>query len=222
MPERGRYTPLTREEAVSTQLRLRDRCIRERVLDTREIRIVAGADAAYSYNRIFGAIVCVSFPDGEILEHAVQDCPLAFPYIPGLFAFRELPSLVAAFHHLTILPDIILAEGHGYAHPRRFGLASHLGVVLDVPSIGVAKNLLTGIAEEPGPERRSMAPVMEHDEVLGVAIRSKESARPVYVSAGHKTDLAQAVTVVLQMTGNFRMPDPLIAADRLARQARNA
>jgi len=219
MPRTNSF-PATESEGISVQLRLRSRCDFRSTIDTKGIRNICGADAAYGPGRVFGAMVCVSYPDGKILNRAVEDVPLTFPYIPGLFAFRELPVLKITYQSLGAYPDLLIAEGHGYAHPRRFGLASHLGVVLDVPTIGVAKNPLVGKVQEPGQERGSVSEIMDGGEVIGMAVRTKHGARPVYVSKGYRTDLDLALEVVLTLTGDNRMPSPLVYADRLSRTAR--
>jgi len=219
MPALNR-SPATEEEAISVQLSLRRRCETRSLIDARSIHSVAGADAAYGREQVFGALVCMSFPDRKILDQAVGQAPLTFPYIPGLFAFRELPVLQTTFQNLGTRPDLLIAEGHGYAHPRRFGLASHLGVVLDVPTIGVAKNPLTGEVREPGPDRGSVSEIIDADEVIGMAVRTKPGARPVYVSRGFGTRLGLAVEIVLGLSGDHRMPEPLVLADRLARRKR--
>ena len=214
-------SPSTEIEAISIQMRLRRQCAPGRLIDTGSIKIVAGTDAAYSSGRVFGAMVCVSYPAGEIVDQAAVNAPITFPYIPGLFAFRELPVLENTYPHLGTKPDLLIVEGHGYAHPRRFGLASHLGVVLGVPTIGVAKKPLIGEMQEPGLEKGSVSEILDGGEVIGMAVRTKCGARPIYVSKGCGTDLAQAVEIVACLTGNHRMPDPLIYADRLARKARS-
>ena len=219
MPAQNR-SPVTEEEAISLQLSLRRRCENRNPLDAGSIQIVAGADAAYTKTRIFGAMVCVSYPEIEIIAESVAEAPVSFPYIPGLFAFRELPVLEACWPGLGKKPDLVIVEGHGYAHPRRFGLASHLGVVLDVPTIGVAKKILVGSVQDPGQERGSVCRIMEDDEVIGTAVRTREGSKPVYVSRGCGTDLAQAQEIVLGLTPDHRMPAPLVCADRLCRRQR--
>ena len=184
---------------------------------------VAGLDAAYSTDggTVFGAAAVLVSPSLGFVEGATAAVPATFPYIPGLFAFREGPALLAALDRLTCRPDLLMVHGHGIAHPRRCGIASHLGVVTGIPSVGVADTLLCGEAGETGASRGSAAPVTEKGEVIGCAVRTRAGARPVYVSPGHLIDLAGAVRVVLQTSPRFRTPDPLRAAHRLAVLARN-
>lgn len=184
--------------------------------------LVAGLDAAYSRNGAtgYGAAVLFSFPDLEQVGEAWAECEVRFPYIPGLFAFREGPALCAALEALDRPPDLILVHGHGTAHPRRCGIASHLGVLLGIPSIGVADHLLVGDVGEPATERGAAAPVRVEGEVVGWAVRTRAGVRPVYVSPGHLVGHAAAVELVLAMSRGYRRPEPLRAAHRLAVLAR--
>lgn len=208
-------------EAKKIQEMLRHRCIFERTIDAGEIRHVAGADAAYSQDTIYAAVVVMTFPGLDVVEQTctVQEIPL--PYIPGLLSFREGPAIAEAFYSLTTVPDLILINGHGYAHPKRIGIASHVGVILDVPSIGVAQRLLTGTAAMPGAERGSTELIFDNNEIIGMAVRTVEDAKPVFVSAGHKMDLAQAVDLVLKTTITHRLTEPIWHADWLSRHCRN-
>ncbi len=208
-------------EAGKIQEMLRHRCSFERSIGAGEIRYVAGADAAYSQNTIYAAVVVMTFPSLDVVEKTCTVQEIPFPYIPGLLSFREGPAIADAFYHLTTVPDLILINGHGYAHPKRIGIASHVGVVLDVPSIGVAQRLLTGNAVMPGAGRGSMAPVLDNNETIGMAVRTVADAKPVFVSAGHRVDLAQAVDLALKTTRTHRLTEPVWHADRLSRQCRN-
>ena len=208
-------------DAVRIQDMLRHRCIVERTIDTGEIRRIAGAVAAYDGDVVYAAIVVLTFPGLEVVEKTCTVCTAPFPYIPGLFSFREGPAILEAFGTLTTVPDLIFIHGHGYAHPRRFGIASHVGVVLDVPSIGVAQNLLTGSAPSPAAGRGSSEPVCDGSEVIGMAVRTAEGSKPVFVSVGHKVDLDQAVAMVLKTTVPHRTTEPLWQAGQLSRQCRD-
>lgn len=208
-------------DAVRIQEMLRHHCIVGRTIDIGEIRHVAGADAAYDGGSVYAAIVVLTFPGLEVVEKTCAVCRVPFPYIPGLFSFREGPAILEAFGTLTTDPDLIFIHGHGYAHPRRFGIASHIGVVLDVPSIGVARHLLTGTAVSPATGRGSSEPVWEKSEVIGMSVRTVEGSKPVFVSVGHKLDLDQAVAMVLKTTVTHRTTEPLWQADLLSRQCRN-
>jgi deoxyribonuclease V len=162
----------------------------------------------------------MGYPAQEVLCSSTGRTSAVFPYLTGLFAFREAPAILSALENLQCAFDVIFLHGHGYAHPRRFGMASHLGVLIDRPSIGVADHLLVGRADVPGPRRGDQTPVMEGEEIIGMAVRTKEGSRPVYVSVGHRSDLSQAVELVLMTTGEHRMPEPVRLAHRMAREHR--
>ncbi|NVO67538.1 deoxyribonuclease V [Methanofollis tationis] len=183
--------------------------------------LVAGLDAAYARDgrTVFGAAALLAFPSLELVEGAWAACETAFPYIPGLFAFREGAALVAALDKLTHAPDLLIVDGHGVAHPRRCGIASHIGVVTGIPSIGVAKHLLCGTAAMPDEVRGSTAPMIENGETIGCAVRTAAGVRPVYVSVGHRTGLAAAVRLVLALSDGYRVPEPIRAAHALAARA---
>ena len=208
-------------EAGKIQEMLRHRCIFERTIDAGEIRHVAGADAAYAQDTIYAAIVVMTFPSLDVVEKTCTVKEIPFPYIPGLLSFREGPAIAEAFYSLNTVPDLLLINGHGYAHPKRIGIASHVGVVLDVPSIGVAGRLLTGNVAMPGAGRGSTEPVLDKNEIIGMAVRTVEDVKPVFVSAGHKVDLAQAVDIALKTTLIHRITEPIWHADLLSRQCRN-
>jgi deoxyribonuclease V len=205
------------EKAIGAQLRLRKRWRPGRVINTDHIRRIAGLDAAYSCGTTHAAAVCLTYPDLDVVETAVAEVQTRFPYIPGLLAFREGPALLRAFHRLQAIPDMILVNGHGIAHPRRFGMASQIGVILDIPSVGIARRLVTGTAGLPGCLRGACSPIMDGDEIIGMAVRTRTGVKPVYVSIGHRTDLDQAVEVVLATTGRYRIPEPLRKAHEQAK-----
>ena len=208
-------------EAPEIQEMLRQHCICERTIDICEIRYVAGADAAYDQDMIYAAVVVMKFPGLEVVEKACSVQEARFPYIPGLLSFREGPAILEAFSTLTAVPDLIFMNGHGYAHPKRFGLACHVGLLLDVPSIGVAKRLLIGEAAQPGAARGSTEPVLDKSEIIGMAVRTVQDAKPVFVSAGHKVDLPQAVDMALKTTILHRITEPVWHADQVSRQCRD-
>jgi len=208
-------------EALRIQEMLRHHCILERTIDICEIRYVAGADAAYDQDTIYAAIVVMKFPGLEVVEKTCSVQEVSFPYIPGLLSFREGPALLDAFSSLITVPDLIFMNGHGYAHPKRFGLASHVGLLLDIPSVGVAKRLLIGEVALPGAACGSTEPVLDSGEIIGRAVRTVKDAKPVFVSAGHKVDLAQAVDMALKTTRIHRITEPVWHADHLSRQFRD-
>jgi len=155
-----------------------------------------------------GAVVVLSYPELAVVETQVVQGRLVFPYIAGLLSFRESPLILAACEKLSIIPDLILVDGQGIAHPRRFGLASHLGLFWDTPTIGCAKSLLCGSHEVPGIEPGSYAEVIDRGETIGVALRTKLGVKPVYVSIGHKIDLETAVHWVMKCCRGYRLPEP--------------
>jgi deoxyribonuclease V len=146
-----------------------------------------------------------------------------FPYVPGYLSFREVPPLLAAFEGLERPPDLVLVDGHGRAHPRRFGIACHLGVLLDLPTVGCAKSRLVGAHREPGPRRGATTRLVDGDEVIGVVLRTRPGAKPVYVSVGHRVSLSRARSLVLRLAPRYRLPEPIRAAhaevNRLRREA---
>lgn len=211
-------------DASEIQDTLRHCCIYKRAISTESIRHIAGADAAYAGDRVCAAVVVLTFPGLSIVEKACAIQKVTFPYIPGLLSFREGPAVLDAFFRLKTAPDVLIVNGHGAAHPKRFGIASHLGLILEIPSIGIAQRLLTGSAGFPGTQRGSVQPVLDRCGVIGMAVRTKEGSKPVFVSAGHKTDLDQAVEVALRTTAGHRITEPVWHADRVSRgcMAKNA
>jgi len=180
-------------------------------------RMVAGVDISVNGWAKTGtaAVVVLSYPELEPVEMKVVTDTLNFPYVPGLLSFREAPLILAACEELAATPDLIMVDGQGIAHPRRMGLASHMGLFLDIPTIGCAKSRLCGSHDEPGNERGSYAELLDNGEVIGAVVRTRTGVKPVYVSTGHKIDLESAVAVVLGCCRGYRLPEPT----RLAHQA---
>jgi deoxyribonuclease V len=201
---------LARARALQETLRGR---VREEPLRGR-LRLVAGADASWSRESpwLFAAVVVLALPGLEVVETAGVRARARFPYVPGYLSFRELPAVLAAFERLRAVPDLIVYGGHGRAHPRRFGIASHLGVVLDLPTVGCAKSPLVGSFREPGARRGAHAPLVHEGERIGSALRTREGAKPVFVSVGHRVTLADARRLVLRLAPRFRLPEPIRAA----------
>ena len=208
--------PRTVAEARVVQERLRDRVITDH--RRRRIRTVAGADVGFEQNGAVAraAVVVLDFPSLELLEHAVVRRKTRFPYVPGYLSFREVPVVLAALARLKRKPDIVLCDGQGYAHPRRFGLACHLGVVTNLPTIGVAKSRLIGTHEPVPPEKGAWVPLMDGDEQIGVVLRTRTRVAPLYVSVGHRVGLEQAIEIVLACTPKYRLPETTRQAHRLA------
>jgi len=203
------------EEALALQRRLRPLVRQQGTLTPEAVHTVAGIDVSYGeVGR--AAVVVLSFPQLEVGEEGVVERPVGFPYVPGLLSFREGPLALAALERVQTRPDVLIFDGQGYAHPRRLGLASHLGVYLDMPSIGCAKSRLIGTYAEPGPNIGDRSPLVHHGEVVGVALRTKPRTNPLFVSAGHKLDLETAVAIVLRCLRGYRLPEPTRLADRRA------
>ena len=176
-----------------------------------EPRFIAGADISASRARSLatGAVVVMAYPALELVEVKKVNAPLAFPYIPGLLSFRESPLVLAVCEKLTVTPDLLLVDGQGLAHPRRLGLACHLGLFLDTPTIGCAKSRLCGHHDIPGEEAGSYAELIDNGETIGAALRTKPDTKPVYVSIGHKIDLETAICWVMNCCRGYRLPEPL-------------
>lgn len=181
------------------------------------VRFIAGLDAAFSKDDklCFGAVVLWDMNLQCVIEQHTACRQLAFPYIPGLLSFREVPVLLLALKKLSRTPDVLMCDGQGMAHPRRFGLACHLGVLCDLPSIGCAKSRLIGTHAEPGRLQGSRAPLLDGTEVIGSVLRTQTGIRPVYVSIGHKIDLPGAEQIVLACATRYRLPEPTRLADQL-------
>ena len=173
-------------------------------------RFIAGVDISVDREKgtATGAVVVLSYPELELAETKVVNGKLDFPYVPGLLSFRESPLILTVCEKLTLTPDLILVDGQGMAHPRRMGLACHLGLFLNTPTIGCAKSRLCGSHEEPGAEMGSYTEVIEGGEVIGVALRTRPGVKPVYVSTGHKVDLQTAIRRVLECCRGYRLPEP--------------
>jgi deoxyribonuclease V len=202
-------------EAVAIQESLRQRLRLEPLHGP--VTMVAGADVAYSgaSHRMFAAVVVVTLPSLKKVETATAVSRARFPYIPGLFTFREVPPLLKAFKRLKTKPDALLFDGHGLAHPRRFGLACHAGLLLGAPAVGCAKSRLVGTHGAVGASRGSAADLTLDGATVGAVLRTRPGVKPVYVSPGYLVDLESAVALVLATTGRFRIPEPI----RLAHQA---
>jgi deoxyribonuclease V len=174
-------------------------------------QFIAGADISTERGQEMAtaAVVVLNYPELKLVETKIIEYRLGFPYIPGLLSFRESPLILTACEQLTITPDLILVDGQGLAHPRRFGIASHLGLLLDTPTIGCAKSRLCGTHRPPEAETGSYADIIDKGEIIGVALRTRPGTNPLYVSIGHKVDLATAIRWVLNCCRGYRIPEPL-------------
>ncbi len=162
------------------------------------------------------AVALFRLPELTPVEYRLAFQPVRFPYVPGLLSFRELPVVLEALEGLSRLPDLLLCDGMGIAHPRRLGIAAHLGLVTDLPSIGVGKSRLTGSYQEPGPAKGDWSPLLDGDERIGSVLRTRPGVKPLFVSPGHRTDHDDAIAWVLRTTTRYRLPEPIRFADRLA------
>lgn len=207
---------LSPKEAIAVQRQLAGLVEREDRFGP--ITRVAGIDVGYEDGGATtrAAVVVLAFPGLALLEQVVARLPTRFPYVPGLLSFREGPAVLAALAQLAAPPDLMLYDGQGIAHPRRLGIASHLGVLLDIPSIGVAKSRLTGTHAEPGPEKGDWAPLLDKGETIGAVLRSRRGVAPLYISTGHRVSLATAIALVLACTPRYRLPETTRQAHHLA------
>ncbi|MFN3821679.1 MAG: endonuclease V, partial [bacterium] len=203
------------------------------------VDIIAGVDTAsiprffnrfrQSSEQVMVAVVVLwSVSKKEIISHSFATCPAPFPYVPGLLGFRELPAIISAFENLSYSPEALIVDGHGIAHPRRFGIASHLGLILNLPTIGCAKSRLCGQGAEPGLYRSDWVPLYPDEKVetsegnsshpIGAIVRTRQGVKPVYVSPGHRCNLSSAIRLVLYSAVRFRIPEPIRWAHRLANE----
>lgn len=207
--------------AVAIQLELRGKLILEDRLP-RDIRVVAGADISCTRgdDRVYAAVVLLDVESLDVVEEATYCGRTPFPYIPGLLSFREGPALLQAFGQLRGRPDAVLFDGQGIAHPRGFGLAAHLGLILDTPAIGCAKTRLTGSFEEPGMRRGQCSPLVHDGRAIGSVLRTKDRVKPVFVSPGHRVGHERAVEIVLRCSRRYRIPEPTRQAHILVNKIR--
>jgi deoxyribonuclease V len=206
---------VTPREAVAIQRDLAEH-VRFEPLPT-TIETVAGVDVSVREDRVRAALVVLALPDLEVVDRATWEGPVVFPYVPGLLSFREMPAVLPALEQLTVEPDVYILDAQGYAHPRRFGLACHLGVLLDKPAFGVAKSRLVGRHDEPGVEKGERSPLVHRDEVIGRVVRTRAKVKPVFVSVGHRATLDDAVELTLRLATRFKLPMPTHRAHRLSK-----
>lgn len=204
-------------EAINLQRELATRLVLEDRFG--EIHVVAGVDMAINEGNGMAraAVVLFSFPDLTVLEKHVYEEPLRMAYVPGLLSFRELPCVLGAIQQLKQKPDLIMADGQGLAHPRRLGIASHLGLWLDTPTIGCAKSILVGKHEPVGDAVGDWSPMIYHHETIGAALRTRVKVKPMYISQGHKISLASSIKYVLACGKGYRLPETTRQADKLSK-----
>ena len=200
---------------MALQKQLTDQVVSENRMG--KVTTVAGIDVGQQNDIAQAAVVVLNFPDLEIKEVAIARRRVQFPYIPGLLSFREGPVLLDAFDKLAVMPDLLIFDGQGRAHPRRLGIASHIGLLTGLPSIGCAKSRLCGQHHEPGPQRGSHVPLIDNGEVIGAVLRTRTGVKPVYVSVGHNIDLDTSIEYVLACCRKYRLPETTRQAHRLAK-----
>jgi deoxyribonuclease V len=203
-------------EAKTLQIQLAEKVITQTTFDPSAVQTVAGVDVGFKGDLARAAVVVLSFPDLEPVDYALAEVPVTFPYVPGLLAFREGPSVLAALEQLATWPDLFIFDAQGLAHPRRLGLASHMGVILDWPSIGCAKSRLTGLHEEPGDAVGDWVPLIDAGETIGAVVRSRVAVKPLYISIGHRVDLPTAQDFVLRCSQGYRLPETTRYAHKVA------
>lgn len=208
--------PTTIEEARDSQLQLKDKVICRNELA--EVHLVAGVDVGFEKNGAItrAAVAVLDFPGLSLCEQSIVREKTRFPYVPGYLSFRETPAILQALEQLSVDPDLILCDGQGLAHPRRFGIACHLGVLTGIPVIGVAKSRLIGDYDEPGEKKGCWSPLIHKDENIGAVLRTRDHVKPLFISIGHKVDLPTSINYVLRCTTRYRLPETTRWAHKLA------
>lgn len=181
---------------------------------------IAAVDAAFSGENVIGAVCVYSYPELTSCEEAYAVTEGYFPYVPGYLSFREGPAIIESLKKVKIEPDLVLFDGQGIAHPKGLGIASHIGVILDKPTIGCAKSRLVGEYKEPGYQKGDYSPLRYNGKTVGVVLRTKDKVNPLFVSPGHRIDLKSSVEIILKCTGKYRIPDPLRRADILSKETK--
>lgn len=212
---------LDEEEALEIQRTLSKKVLREDKIN--DVNLVAGVDVAYekSGDNLVATVVVLEADSLELVETVISRSSTQFPYLPGLFSFRELPPLIDAFSKLQCSPDLVVCDGQGIAHPRRFGMACHLGVIFDIPTIGCGKTKLIGKYEELSLERGSFSDIIDDEEIIGRALRSQHAIKPIYVSVGHRISLSTATNWILKLSPKYRLPETTRIADQVVKAALN-
>lgn len=209
--------PQSLEEAIAIQESLRNQIITEDQLPE-SIQYVGGVDMGFEADGTISraAVAVLSFPDLQVVETTLARRPTTFPYIPGFLSFREIPAVLDALEKVKIMPNLILCDGQGIAHPRRLGIASHLGLLINIPTIGAAKSLLIGKHEEVPETKGSWQPLIHKGETIGAVLRTRTGVKPLYISSGHRVSLTTAIDYVLRCTTKYRLPETTRIADKLA------
>ncbi len=182
-------------------------------------RTIAGVDACFSKRTVFAVASLFTYPGLEHLEDVIAEERAGFPYVPGFLSFREGPAIIAALKKLRTRPDVVLCDGQGVAHPRGLGIASHLGVILNISTVGCAKSRLVGEFDDPGPCKGDWKPLYFRGRKIGAVLRTRDKIRPLFISPGHRIDLSSSITVVLHAVLSYRLPEPIRRADHISRMA---
>ncbi|MGQ9705846.1 MAG: deoxyribonuclease V [bacterium] len=182
------------------------------------IKIIGGIDTSYKKNNVLSAICIMNIISGEVIEKNIGIFKKGFPYVPTYLAFREVPAIIKAIDTLKHIPDIFLIDGHGICHPRRVGIASHIGVVLGIPTVGVAKSHLIGDFNEPGSDKGMYSPIKINDDIVGFVFRSRTGVKPIFISPGHLIDLESTLKIVEKSLNKYRIPEPLRCAHIFAQK----
>jgi deoxyribonuclease V len=206
------------EQAIALQTKLASRVIRKSRIRPDDIAAVAGVDAGYCNDKAYAAVVVLNLTDLKVLEKAVTAKTISFPYVSGMLAFREGPVILDALGKLKSPPDLLMIDGQGIAHPRRFGIASHIGLLTDIPSIGCAKTRLLGDYEKPQRTRGSISYLTDGEETIAAVVRTRTAVKPVFVSIGHLMDLNDSIQIILKSCRGYRLPEPIRRADHLSRE----
>lgn len=209
---------VTAAEAIALQKQMAVEVVYDRPIDSSAVKLVAGVDVSVKNEVSRAAVVVLTFPSLLVVESATAQRPTPFPYIPGLLSFREGPVLEEAFEKLQNEPDVLIFDGMGRAHPRRIGIASHMGLWLQKPTIGCGKTLFVGQYVEPPQTRGAFVDLVDRGEVIGAILRTREKTKPVFISVGHLADLPTSVELVMRCTGKYRLPEPIRAAHNTAGQ----
>jgi deoxyribonuclease V len=204
------------EDAVQLQRELAPQVITDQPLDLDGLAVVGGVDVSVKHNISRAAVVALSYPDLRVIEARRAAIETPFPYIPGLLSFREGAVILEAMRALESTPDVFIFDGQGVAHPRRIGIAAHIGLFIDVPAVGCAKKRLTSRHAAPGTEKGSWSPLEDDGEVIGMVLRTRTDVKPVFVSVGHRATLATAHELVLRCVPRYRLPEPVRAAHKAA------
>ena len=203
------------KEAIVLQKRMAP-LVREEPLALDGLDTIGGLDVSVRGDQVRAAVVVLHLADLTVMDQAIWEGPVAFPYVPGLLSFREIPAVIPALEQLRALPDLLMLDAHGRAHPRRFGLACHLGVLLNRPALGVAKTILVGRHQSLPEPKGSTSALVHREEVVGEAVRTRKGVKPVFVSVGHRISLEDAIALTLRLAIRYKLPEPTHLAHRLS------